>query len=125
MNSGALWNTEEMRNQDVKIQRQWVATLDGNTRETHQSADGQIENKSGLFHVGGSTGRYPGDLGDPAEDINCRCSTIDIVDEIPPTIRRAVDPVTGKSDIIDYKNYDQYMKDNGMRQDRGKWVKSA
>jgi len=39
---------------------------------------------------------------------NCRCTVIDVVEGLPPQIRRAKDPVTGKTDIINFTTYDEW-----------------
>lgn len=58
--------------------KEWVATLDNRTRETHADADGQqVIGLDAAFDVGGSSLEVPGDpSGDPAETINCRCVAI-------------------------------------------------
>lgn len=58
------------------IVKQWDATLDGRTRDTHRQLDGQIRELDEPFEVGGMTAMYPSDFGDPAEDINCRCALL-------------------------------------------------
>lgn len=55
------------------VVKQWCATLDDVTRETHQKLDGQIRELDEDFEVDGMTAPYPGGFGDPAEDCNCRC----------------------------------------------------
>lgn len=55
------------------VVKQWDATLDGDTRETHRALDGQIREVDEPFESGGMKAMYPGDFGDPAEDCNCRC----------------------------------------------------
>lgn len=55
------------------VLKQWCATLDGVTRETHQKLDGQIREIDEDFEVDGTAAPYPGGFGDPAEDCNCRC----------------------------------------------------
>lgn len=55
------------------VVKQWCATLDDVTRETHQKLDGQIREIDEDFEVDGMTAPYPGGFGDPAEDCNCRC----------------------------------------------------
>ena len=109
-NAGAYLNSEDLKSEGVRIRRQWVATLDGRTRDSHQALDGQFEDENGLFHLNGMSARYPGGFGDPAEDINCRCTTIDVVQGLEPTLRRGVNPVTGKSDIASYRDYDKWKK---------------
>lgn len=70
-NAGTYLNSEDLKESGVRIRRQWVATLDGRTRDSHQALDGQYEDDEGLFHIHGLSARYPGDFGDPAEDIAC------------------------------------------------------
>ena len=51
-------------------------------RETHQELDGQIVGVNEAFVVP-STGQQstsPSMFGDPAEDVNCRCTVLPIVD---------------------------------------------
>lgn len=55
------------------VLKQWCATLDDVTRETHQKLDSQIRELDEDFEVDGMTAPYPGGFGDPAEDCNCRC----------------------------------------------------
>jgi 2'-5' RNA ligase/lambda repressor-like predicted transcriptional regulator len=60
------------------VAKEWLATADARTRETHAAADGQIV--MGLdtpFDVGGSMLAQPGDpSGPPEEVINCRCTVV-------------------------------------------------
>lgn len=53
--------------------KQWDATLDMNTRDTHRALDGQIREVDEPFEMHGKTAQYPGGFGDPAEDCRCRC----------------------------------------------------
>jgi hypothetical protein len=57
----------------AEVVKQWCATLDDATRETHQQLDGQIREVDEDFEVNGMTAPYPGGFGDPSEDCNCRC----------------------------------------------------
>lgn len=58
------------------IVKQWDATLDDRTRETHRMLDGQIRELDELFEVGGLQADAPGMFGDPAQDCNCRCALL-------------------------------------------------
>lgn len=61
--------------------KQWLATADSRTRETHDEADGQTVPLEGTFQVGGYDLEFPGDPnGPPEEIINCRC-TLTYTDE--------------------------------------------
>jgi SPP1 gp7 family putative phage head morphogenesis protein len=58
------------------VVKQWDSTLDGKTRPTHRELDGQIREVEEYFEAAGKKAKYPGDFGDPAEDCNCRCTTL-------------------------------------------------
>ena len=59
------------------IGKQWDSTLDGKTRPTHRSLDGQIVGVDGYFKSdSGYKALYPGDFGVPSEDCNCRCALL-------------------------------------------------
>jgi len=66
-----------------KLTKRWVASGDALTRESHLVAHMRyLDNPipvSEPFHVGGSLLMYPGDPnGEPAEIINCRCTSLSI-----------------------------------------------
>lgn len=65
------------------IQRkEWLTTLDGHERESHNLLDGQISDISGYFESeSGAKAKYPGGFGVAAEDINCRCAVIAAFDQ--------------------------------------------
>ena len=65
----------------VKLQREWVATLDDRTRHEHRLLDGQIRAVDEPFEADGEEIMYPGDpAADPAMIFNCRCTTVAVVD---------------------------------------------
>jgi hypothetical protein len=58
-----------------QMQKEWIASFDDRTRDTHSEADGQIVMANNTFLVGGQPMMFPGDpAGGAAECINCRCS---------------------------------------------------
>tara|TARA_R100000734_G_C3315934_1_gene108171 strand:+ start:683 stop:1507 length:825 start_codon:yes stop_codon:yes gene_type:complete len=62
------------RDLGVKMQKQWVATNDARTRQTHAAASGQTVDMSEDFIVGGVPMSFAGDSrGGAANVINCRC----------------------------------------------------
>lgn len=63
----------EAKSKGADVVKQWDSTLDDRTRETHRLLDGQIREIDEPFEIQGLKAMYPGDFGDPAEDINCRC----------------------------------------------------
>ena len=58
----------------ANVVKQWDSTLDGKTRPTHRTLDGQIVGVNDYFKSeSGYKALYPGDFGVPSEDCNCRC----------------------------------------------------
>src|SRR5690606_15625034 len=67
---------QALRDEEEVPNKQWIATVDGLTRETHSATDLEIVPNGQPFLVGGYPMNHPGDgsLGAPAEEIvNCRC----------------------------------------------------
>lgn len=65
-------------------QKEWLATGDDRTRDTHMEANGQVVAVESPFTVGGYQMMYPGDasLGAPPEEyINCRCTPLPVIAE--------------------------------------------
>jgi len=62
-------------------QRQWFALLDGNTREEHAAAHGQVRGMDKPFEVGGEAMMHPGDPSASVENIaRCRCDELPVID---------------------------------------------
>jgi SPP1 gp7 family putative phage head morphogenesis protein len=61
-------------------EKEWLATQDANTRETHSEMDGQVRPITGYFtSPSGNSASAPGQFGVAEEDINCRCAVLPIV----------------------------------------------
>jgi SPP1 gp7 family putative phage head morphogenesis protein len=80
MNNGAY---EQMKALDVATVKEWIATNDSRTRESHEEVDGEEIDGDAKFMVGGFPMAHPHDLdGPPSETINCRCTLAwEIVDD--------------------------------------------
>jgi hypothetical protein len=80
MNGGKLeaWKQAETQLGGMRVKKTWLAELDERTRESHVEAHNRYQNGPiGIdedFEVGDTTGPAPHQLGDPGEDINCRCT---------------------------------------------------
>lgn len=59
---------------------QWLSALDERTRPTHIEAHGQVVALGDDFQVGACSGPGPGEIDCAAESVNCRCTTIAILD---------------------------------------------
>jgi len=75
---------EGMRQSGVVQRKAWLAALDIRTRDTHVAAHLQYQESpiplEAMFEVGGGSGPAPGQIGIAAEDINCRCVAMAVVD---------------------------------------------
>lgn len=61
----------------LRLNKVWLATEDGRTRESHLHANGQSVDVGGHFIVGGEPCEIPGDPAlSPAERARCRCTVI-------------------------------------------------
>lgn len=79
-NGGSLLAWEQAERLIGPMVKHWLASLDDRTRDDHLAAhDAYGDLKPGIplednFEVGGASGPAPGQMGDPAQDIACRCT---------------------------------------------------
>lgn len=72
MNNGAY---EQMKATGLSTIKEWIATNDSRTRESHEEVDGEEIGGDEKFMVGGFAMSHPHDpAGPPGETINCRCT---------------------------------------------------
>lgn len=94
----------------LPIKKQWIATLDGVTRDRHADIDGEIRDIDEPFSNGLM---QPGDdAGPPEEVINCRCTMRTIIEGIDSAqeFRRARG-TDGNNEIIKYKTFREWEKE--------------
>ena len=92
----------------MRIQKQWIATLDEKTRSSHADLDGQIVDIDDYFTSSlGNKALGPNLFGVAEEDIRCRCSTLTVVNGISPTTR--LNNIT--DEVIDYESYEEWAAD--------------
>lgn len=73
--AGRISSYERAEDMGIDLVQEWVATLDGRTRDEHREADGQQVAVGEPFDVGGEELRWPGDPAGSAENTyNCRCT---------------------------------------------------
>ena len=116
-NAGRQKQFEDAVSRGINIQKQWIATLDDRTRDTHQHLDGQVVPVDQSFHVGTKHGteaiRYPGDpSADPALVYNCRCTMKSVFKGMKGGQRRAYTVEDGirKSYVVENMTYDEWKK---------------
>ena len=93
LNAGSYYQGLDAEQLGLDMYKMWDSTLDTRTRETHGKADRQKVKINENYKVGSATGLYPGALSQVKENVNCRCSSINLPDGIEPEQRRARDPV--------------------------------
>lgn len=80
---------EDAKDIGIDVKKMWVSTLDEKTRSSHVEMDGQTVDIEEDFEspTTGSKGQGPRLMGAASEDINCRCTTVSVVDNIKPELR--------------------------------------
>lgn len=73
-----MQSMSKAKDKGADIVKQWDSTLDGRTRQTHRMLDGQVREIDGKFKSSKGEAYYPGGFGIASEDINCRCSVLEI-----------------------------------------------
>lgn len=90
-----------IRSQGIEMVKEWSATIDDRTRDTHVMLNGTRPNEDGYFGEGilNVLMEYPADpKGEPQERYNCRCR----LNIVPPEYNREVDQ----------SNYERWMQEN-------------
>ena len=114
-NAGYFAQASYAESRGIDIQKQWLATLDAVTREAHSALDTTRIDVYEQFRIGGDRALYPGSFGLAENNINCRCTTISIVEGITPSTRRGRNPVTGENEVFSFRSFSEWARDNGLR----------
>ena len=107
-NAGRMDSYVAAEKMGIKVRKEWLATIDGRTRHSHAMLDGKVVDKDKKFENGCM---FPGDPnGAPEETYNCRCTMIAAVDGVDTSDakRRARDPETGESVLIENMSYAEW-----------------
>lgn len=74
-NAGRMETMHRAQNMGIRCQKQWLATLDGRTRDSHRHLDGQIRDIDEPFDSELGKIMFPGDPdAEPGDIWNCRCT---------------------------------------------------
>ncbi len=103
-NSGRQMQLENAQKLDIEVQKEWMATLDARTRDSHRDMDGEKVDVGKEFSNGLM---FPGDPnGAPAQTYNCRCTMVSDVKKYPATYDR-YDAVAGRRiSNISYRDWE-------------------
>ncbi|AIM63073.1 phage minor head protein [Weissella ceti] len=72
---------EDAKALGIKLRKEWVSGNDKRTRDSHARLNGTIIDIDDEFEIDGHTAIGPGLFGIAGEDINCRCTTVEVVVE--------------------------------------------
>ena len=109
-NSGRQMQLENAQKLGIELQKEWMATLDAHTRDSHKGLDGEQVDVDKPFTNGLM---YPGDPdGDAAEIYNCRCTMVSDIKKYPSTYNR-YDNISGqKIKNMSYKEWEDAKKNS-------------
>ena len=110
-NAGRMDSYVAAKKMGIEMEREWVSVLDARTRPEHAEADGQVVGVDEPFIVGGEKLMFPGDRSGSGWNIyNCRCTQIAKVKGVDTSDakRRARDPETGESVLIENMSYAEW-----------------
>lgn len=108
-NAGRMDAMRRASDMGIDVQKQWVATLDNVTRDSHVDVDGEIRRLSETFSNGLD---HPGSSGPPEEVYNCRCSIISFYPKYDST-SRARDLALRNTDKMVQADYDAWKRERG------------
>lgn len=112
-NAGRMDSYVAATKMGIEMEREWVSALDARTRPEHAEADGKVVGIDEPFIVGGEKLMFPGDRNGSGWNIyNCRCTQIAKVKGVDTSDakRRARDPETGESVLIENMSYSEWAK---------------
>lgn len=96
----------------IKLKKKWVSGHDNRTRSNHAKLDGQIVDIDEEFEVNGHKALGPSMFGVPSEDINCRCTTVEVlVDEEDVKVVEQAEKPTKDDDKLFSEKAEQKMSD--------------
>ncbi len=121
MNDGAFAAAQSAKSQGLDIKKMWLATLDSGTRPVHAVLDGQVQELDKEFDSEAGPVMRPGQFSEVGQNARCRCSTVDILNDQKPSIRRGrvpAGPNEGQNEVFEYQSFNQWAKDNNIKENR-------
>ena len=116
LNAGFTASLHDAESQGLDIKKEWLTAFQ-DSRDAHKSANRQRVGLDDMFHVGGEDGQFPGSFPSVKNNVNCQCTHIAIVDGIEPQLQRSRNPITGKNEIFNYSDFDEWAAGNGLKPD--------
>lgn len=118
-NAGRVDSYKRAEDMGIKLQQQWLATLDDRTRHEHRQLDGMRVAVGEQFHVDGEEKtydiEYPGDpSADPEMVYNCRCTLVPVLEGFE---HDASDRELRHDDHLGSMTYDEWKESHEERSD--------
>lgn len=105
-NAGRIEAMEQAQSMGIKVQKRWMSTLDGRTRDAHRDLDGQVQDVDKPFESDLGDIMFPGDPhAHPGNVYNCRCTLTYVHPEYPSDLPRR-DQITGE--VIEDMSYREW-----------------
>lgn len=115
-NAGRIEGMHQAQRLGIKVQKQWMATLDGRTRDSHRDLDGKVADVDEPFKSALGKIMYPGDhTAHPGNVWNCRCTLVTVYPEYPDEMMKRRDNET--KEVIDnmtYREWERKKRDKGF-----------
>ena len=96
-NAGRMETMHRAQGMGINVRKQWLATLDARTRDSHRHLDGEVADIDKPFRSDFGNIMFPGDPhAHPADVYNCRCTLIYVYPDYPTDPGERLDNVTGE-----------------------------
>lgn len=118
----AVQTAAELSDDADELDKTWICTLDGRTRDTHWASDGARVPLSAPFIVGGEPLMYPADpAGSPGETYGCRCrlGILDRDEPLPDEVDRHTERLSGHDSVARHREGRTQAEEIRRRRDIG------
>lgn len=96
-NAGRLETMHRAQGMGINVRKQWLATLDRRTRDSHRHLDGQVKDIDDPFDSDYGKIMFPGDpSAHPGDVYNCRCTLVYVYPDYPEEGSERLDNITGE-----------------------------
>lgn len=120
-NAGRIEGMHQAQRLGIEVQKKWLATLDGHTRDSHRTLDGQVRDVDKPFDSEFGKIRFPGDATAAPGDVwNCRCTLIYVYPKYPDSMTQRRDNITGEViEDMTYREWERMKRGEMPEQDEG------